>query len=43
VLIFSKRFINRIALARVPFNTTIDEDLLLKMKKKALDYKNQLE
>ena len=29
-------------MARVPFNTTIDEKLLLKMKKKALDYKINL-
>jgi len=27
---------------RVPFNTTIDEKLLLRMKKKALDYKINL-
>jgi len=29
-------------MARVPFNTTIDEDLLLRMKKAALDYKINL-
>ena len=29
-------------MARVPFNTTIDERLLLKMKKAALDYKINL-
>ena len=29
-------------MARVPFNTTIDEKLLLKMKKTALDYKINL-
>jgi hypothetical protein len=29
-------------MARVPFNTTIDEKLLLRMKKKALDYKVNL-
>ena len=29
-------------MARVPFNTTIDEKLLLRMKKKALDYKINL-
>jgi len=29
-------------MARVPFNTTIDEKLLLRMKKKALDYKISL-
>jgi len=27
---------------RVPFNTTIDEKLLLRMKKEALDYKISL-
>jgi len=29
-------------MAKVPFNTTIDEDLLLEMKKVALDYKTHL-
>jgi hypothetical protein len=29
-------------MAKAPFNTTIDEDLLLEMKKKALDYKIHL-
>jgi len=29
-------------MARVPFNTTIDEKLLLRMKKTALDYKINL-
>ena len=29
-------------MARVPFNTTIDEKLLLRMKKKAVDYKINL-
>jgi hypothetical protein len=29
-------------MARVPFNTTIDEKLLLHMKKMALDYKINL-
>ena len=29
-------------MARVPFNTTIDEKLLRRMKKKALDYKINL-
>ena len=29
-------------MARVPFNTTIDEELLLTMKKTALDYKINL-
>ena len=29
-------------MARVPFNTTIDEKLLLTMKKTALDYKINL-
>jgi len=29
-------------MARVPFNTTIDEKLLLRMKKKALDFKINL-
>jgi len=29
-------------MARIPFNTTIDEKLLLKMKKTALDYKINL-
>jgi hypothetical protein len=29
-------------MARVPFNTTIDEKLLLRMKKKALDHKINL-
>ena len=29
-------------MARVPFNTTIDEELLLTMKKAALDYRINL-
>jgi len=29
-------------MGKVPFNTTIDEKLLLKMKKTALDYKTNL-
>jgi hypothetical protein len=29
-------------MAKVPFNTTIDEDLLLEMKKVTLDYKTHL-